>query len=140
MLLGFALPVSGSWATPGNCAEVAATAEELGYASLWTFQRLLSPLEGEGQVLAPPYRSVYDPLAVLAFVAGRTTRARLGVAVVNAPYYAPVVLAKLLTTIDHPRTGASTSGWASGGCRRSSRPSASPPAGAAHGLRTSSAV
>jgi probable F420-dependent oxidoreductase len=42
---------------------------------------------------------------VLAFVAGRTTRARLGVAVVNAPYYAPVVLAKLLTTIDHLSDG-----------------------------------
>lgn len=105
MLLGFALPVSGSWATPANCTEVATRAEELGYASLWTFQRLLSPLDGDGPVLAPSYRSVLDPLAVLAYVAGRTTRARLGVAVVNAPYYAPVVLAKLLTTIDRLSDG-----------------------------------
>ena len=101
MLLGFALPVSGSWATPANCTEVAATAEGLGYASLWAFQRLLSPLHAEAPILDRPYRSVHDPLAMLAYVAARTTRARLGVAVVNVPYYAPVVLAKLLTTIDH---------------------------------------
>lgn len=100
MLLGFALPVSGPWATPENCAEVATTAEELGYASLWTFQRLLSPLEGDEPVLAPQYHSVADPSATLAYVAAVTTRVRLGLAVVNMPYYAPVVLAKLLTTID----------------------------------------
>ena len=100
MLLGFALPVSGSWAAPDNCAHIARRAEELGYASLWTFQRLLSPLDGDTPVLAPQYRSVLDPLAVLAFVAARTATVRLGVAVVNMPYYSPVLLAKQLTTID----------------------------------------
>lgn len=102
MLLGFALPVSGSWATPANCLRIATRAEAAGYTSLWTFQRLLSPV-GAGDVAAldPQYRSVHDPLAVLAYVAGHTTTARLGVAVVNMPYYAPIVLAKQLTTIDH---------------------------------------
>lgn len=102
MQLGVAVPVSGSWATPDNCLEVAARAEELGYRSLWTFQRLLSPVDAAGEEqLAPPYRSVHDPLAVLAYLAGRTRSARLGVAVVNAPFYPPVLLAKALTTIDH---------------------------------------
>lgn len=101
MLLGFALPVSGTWATPANCLHVARRAEELGYSSLWTFQRLLSPLQGDAPVLPPPYRSVHDPLAVLAYVAGHTATVRLGVAVVNMPYYPPLVLAKMLTTIDH---------------------------------------
>ncbi len=100
MLLGFALPVSGSWAVPDNCAYIARRAEELGYSSLWTFQRLLSPLDGDAPVLGPQYRSVLDPLAVLAFVAGQTSTVRLGVAVVNMPYYSPVLLAKELTTID----------------------------------------
>lgn len=44
---------------------------------------------------------MHDPLALLAFLAGRTTSARLGVAVVNLAYYAPLVLAKALTTVDH---------------------------------------
>jgi probable F420-dependent oxidoreductase len=101
MLLGFAAPVSGSWATPANCARVARRAEALGYTSLWTFQRLLSPLEGDAPQLDPQYRRVLDPLTTLAFLAGQTTSVRLGVAVVNMPYYAPVVLAKALTTIDH---------------------------------------
>ena len=101
MDLGFAVPVAGSWATPANMAELAGAAERLGYTSLWTFQRLLSPLDGGAETLDPPYRRVHDPLATLAFLAGRTTTARLGVAVVNAPYYPPLVLAKILTTIDH---------------------------------------
>ena len=41
--LGFGLPVSGSWATPENLTEIARRADELGYASLWSFQRLLHP-------------------------------------------------------------------------------------------------
>ncbi len=105
MLLGFAVPVSGSWATPADCLHVARRAEELGYASLWTFQRLLSPVQGDAPVLDPQYRSVQDPLMTLAYLAGQTTVARLGVAVVNMPYYAPLVLAKLLTTLDHVSGG-----------------------------------
>ena len=105
MLLGFGLPVSGSWATPANWVRIATRAEALGYSSLWTFQRLLSPLEGDAPTLDPQYRSVHDPLAVLAHVAGHTTTVRLGVAVVNMPYYAPIVLAKLLTTLDHASGG-----------------------------------
>ena len=105
MLLGFAVPISGSWATAANSVRVARRAEALGYSSLWTFQRLLLPLEGDVPVLDPPYRSVHDPLITLAHLAGQTTVVRLGVAVVNMPYYAPVVLAKLLTTLDHVSGG-----------------------------------
>jgi probable F420-dependent oxidoreductase len=85
--------------------EIARKAEELGYASLWTFQRLLSPLDADAPVLPPPYHSVHDPLATLAYLAGHTSKARLGVAVVNLPYYTPVVLAKILTTIDQLSDG-----------------------------------
>jgi probable F420-dependent oxidoreductase len=102
MQLGFAVPVSGSWATPDNCAEIALRAEALGYASLWTFQRLLCPVDGDDQpVLPPQYRSVHDPLTTLAYLAALTTTPRLGMAVLNMPFYPPIVLAKMLTTIDH---------------------------------------
>lgn len=105
MQLGFAAPVSGSWATPANCREIARKVEEFGYTSLWTFQRLLSPLDGGTEVLPPAYHRVHDPLATLAYLAGQTARVRLGVAVVNMPYYPPLVLAKILTTIDHLSDG-----------------------------------
>ena len=101
MEIGFALPVSGSWATAENCIEIAESAERLGYCSLWTFQRLLSPVTPEGQQWLPPaYHSVLDPFSVLAFAAARTRRVRLGVAVVNAPFYPAALLAKIVTTID----------------------------------------
>ena len=112
--LGFAVPVSGSWATPANCVAIARSAEQLGYASLWTFQRLMSPLDGDAPLLAPPYHRVHDPLAILAFLAGQTTTVRLGVAVVDVPYYAPIVLAKHLTTIDHLSDGRLDAGLGTG--------------------------
>lgn len=99
MQLGFAVPVSGSWATPDNQVRVAQLAEELGYSSLWTFQRLLYP-EGGGDRWAPVYQSVVDPLVTLGFLAGHTSRIRLGAAVVNAPFYSPLLLAKQLASID----------------------------------------
>ena len=97
MQMGFGIPVSGSWATPDNIREICARAESLGYASLWSFQRTLFP---GGDPIPLPYRSVHDPLAISAYVAAVTERARIGIAIVNLPFYAPIVLAKNLTSID----------------------------------------
>jgi probable F420-dependent oxidoreductase len=101
--MGFAVPLAGSWATPANQVEVAQRAEELGYASLWTFQRLLFPVDREGPDAArwqPVYRSVHDPLITLGYLAGQTTRIRLGVAVLNMPWFSPILLAKQTATLD----------------------------------------
>ena len=104
MQLGFAVPVSGSWATPDAQVELAQRAEELGYASLWTFQRLLYPADPSvcdaPKRWQPVYRSVADPLVTLAFLAGQTHRVRLGVAVLNYPWYSPLLLAKMATSLD----------------------------------------
>ena len=97
MRIGFGLPVSGAWASPQNISHFAARAEQAGYASLWTFQRLLVP---EGSAMEPVYHSVLDPVAALAYAAAVTTRIRLGVAVINAPYVSPGYLAKQAASID----------------------------------------
>jgi probable F420-dependent oxidoreductase len=97
MEMGFGIPVSGSWATPANIREICVRAEELGYSSLWSFQRTLFP---GGDPIPMPYRSVHDPLAISSYVAGFTDRARISIAIVNLPFYAPIVLAKALTSID----------------------------------------
>jgi probable F420-dependent oxidoreductase len=97
MRIGFGAPVSGIWATPDNLASVAASAEAAGYASLWTFQRLIVP---EGSAMDPVYHSVLDPMVALGFLAGATQRIRLGVAVLNMPYLAPSYLAKMAATAD----------------------------------------
>ncbi|GII58828.1 LLM class F420-dependent oxidoreductase [Planotetraspora thailandica] len=96
MKIGFAVPVSGPWATPANMKRVALRAEELGYHGLWTFQRLLHP---DGSTMGPTYRSVQDPTVTLAFLAGITEHIRLGVAVLNLPFYSPALLAKQLATL-----------------------------------------
>jgi probable F420-dependent oxidoreductase len=108
MELGVAVPVAGSWATPDRQVEIAGRAEELGYASLWTFQRLLFPAEEDEAAnprWQPVYRSVHDPLITLAFLAGHTSRARLGVAVLNMPWFSPLLLAKQASTLDHVSGG-----------------------------------
>jgi probable F420-dependent oxidoreductase len=97
LTLGFGLPVSGSWATPGTVAAVARRAEELGYGSLWSFQRVVVPVDED---YGPQYRSVLDPIVALGFAAAVTSRVRLGTAIVNAPFLPPAVLAKQLATVD----------------------------------------
>ncbi|MDQ2815778.1 MAG: TIGR03619 family F420-dependent LLM class oxidoreductase [Actinomycetota bacterium] len=97
MKIGFGAPIAGAWATPGYLSAFAEQAEEAGYASLWTFQRLLVP---EGSDMEPVYRSVLDPLVALGYVAARTSRIRLGVAIINLPFISPAYLAKQATTVD----------------------------------------
>lgn len=97
MQIGFAIPVSGSWATPDNVFHVATRAEELGYSSLWTFQRILSAVDGSWGEM---YRAVNDPMVTLGYSAAITTRIRLGVAVINMPFVSPVLLAKQAATVD----------------------------------------
>jgi probable F420-dependent oxidoreductase len=121
-LLGFGLPVSGSWATPATMVRVARRAEALGYASLWSFQRVLYPDESRnrhGDAARNPaarpsddasYRAVHDPLMPLAYVAGHTTTIRLGTATVCAPFTAPALLAKALTSLDVLSAGRLTVG------------------------------
>src|SRR3989304_6039156 len=107
MKLGFGLPVAGPWATPEHLARVARHAEALGSHSLWVFQRLLYPVTPKDEYYGAPggawpdaFRSVLDPAAALAYVAALTRTIRLGVSVLIMPFYAPVVLAKQLATLD----------------------------------------
>src|SRR5450759_3928788 len=97
MKIGFGAPVSGAWATPQNLADFAIRAEQAGYASLWSFQRLLIP---EGSRMEPVYQSVLDPMSVLSYAAAVTSRIRLGVAVLNLPFVSPAYLAKQAATLD----------------------------------------
>lgn len=130
-VLGFGLPVSGSWATPATMLHIARRAEQLGYASLWTFQRLLYPSAGgPGRLMVdaerdpggrpaddPSYHAVHDAVLPLAFVAGHTTRIGLGTATVCAPFTPPALLAKAMTTLDRLSDGRVTVGVGMGWMR-----------------------
>jgi len=106
MRIGFGLPQLGPFADPESLTKVARRAEELGFSSVWVFDRLLHPLQpkvpyplGDGS-LPDVYRRVLDPVEILTFVAARTERVRLGTSVLNIPWYNPVLLARRLTTLD----------------------------------------
>jgi probable F420-dependent oxidoreductase len=110
--LGFALPHVGPVATPANIALAAREAETIGYRSLWTLERVLTPVvqktpyppAADGR-LNSEYRTVYEPLTVLAHVAGLTTAVRLGVSVINLPFYNPVMLGRQIATLDQLSEG-----------------------------------
>jgi len=104
MRLGFVLPLIGSWAGPEGLTRVATRAEELGLDSVWVTDRSLFPTDPQtpypGGPLAEVYKWALDPLDVLTFVAGQTTRIGLGSSIINLLWYQPVLLARRLTTID----------------------------------------
>jgi len=106
MRLGFGLLQTGKDTGPDNVSRVARRAEELGYDSLWVFDRLLYPVKpqspypaGDGS-LPDLYRRVLDPVETLTFVAAQTNRIALGTSVLNLPWYNPILLARRLTTLD----------------------------------------
>jgi probable F420-dependent oxidoreductase len=101
MELGFAIPDTGSWATPDNQVTIARLAEEHGYHSVWVLQRLLNPLDLGTEM----YRNTPDPMVTLAYLAAVTERVRLGVAVVNLPFYSPALLAQQTATLDRVSRG-----------------------------------
>jgi probable F420-dependent oxidoreductase len=106
MRVGFALPQSGA-GTPELFLEVARRVEALGFDSLWVYDRLLHPVAPRAPYPGTPdgglpdaFRHQWDPLGLLAFVAGHTRRVALGTSVLDIPHYNPVVLARQLTTLD----------------------------------------
>lgn len=107
MKLGFGLPIAGPHATADGIVRVAKRAEELGYHSLWTWERLLAPLKPQTPYIGtadgsyPDYFSrVMDPLEVLTFAAAHTSRIRVGVSVAVMGYYHPLPFARRCATID----------------------------------------
>jgi probable F420-dependent oxidoreductase len=106
MDLGIALPTSGPLAAPGAIVQTAEAAERLGYAAVWTYERLLYALGDIDQGQGPPrplpevYKMVYEPIETLAYVAARTSRVKLGISVLDLPFHVPVMLARRLATLD----------------------------------------
>jgi probable F420-dependent oxidoreductase len=120
MELGVALPTSGALAAPANIARIAQEAERLGYAALWTYERLLRPLAKVAQGDGPPrplpevYGLAYEPLETLSYVAALTDRIKLGTSIINALLHPPVVLARRFATLDQFSGGRVIAGLGQG--------------------------
>jgi probable F420-dependent oxidoreductase len=87
--LGVVLPNSGEHASAPALASIAEAAEELGFDHVWVGETLLVPEEFGGSDTR-----TLDPLACLAFLAGRLERVKLGTTIVRLPLHHPVDLAK----------------------------------------------
>ena len=100
MKIGFFGINTGVFSTREAITQVAKTAEDAGYESLWTGEHvvLVDPQSGSSPV--PPETNMVDTVATLAFLAGITERIKLGSGIILLAQRNPVILAKELAGID----------------------------------------
>jgi len=99
MKIGLTIPdftwPAGPTKMGGTLAQIARTADQAGFESIWVMDHFWQ-IRGNG----PPEHDMLEGYSALAFMAGLTSRARLGTMVTGAVYRYPGVLAKTVTTLD----------------------------------------
>jgi probable F420-dependent oxidoreductase len=105
MEIGCHLPTQGPLATREALLTFAREAEQRDIASLWVSDHVVFPRTATGAYTGgrfphPPDTPYLEPIAVLAAAAVCTTRARIGASVFILGHRHPVVMAKMLTSID----------------------------------------
>jgi probable F420-dependent oxidoreductase len=108
MRFGFALPGRGPLARADVLIKLAEKADALRYSSIFVTDHVVIPVSYDSTYpYAPSGRPTGDwsqgymePLALMSFLAGATSRVRLGTSVLVIPYRNPVVTAKMLATLD----------------------------------------
>jgi probable F420-dependent oxidoreductase len=102
MEIGCHLPTQGPLATREALLTFAREAEQRDIASLWVSDHVVFPRTATGAYPGahPPDTPYLEPIAVLAAAAVCTTRARIGASVFILGHRHPVVMAKMLTSID----------------------------------------
>lgn len=123
MRLGTFVPQNTKFDLSRDLVLAARTVEEIGYDSVWVFERLLVPEDqtgphkfvGYGEGPWPDlYRSVGDPLVALSMAGGATSHIRLGTAVILPPLHVPFRLAKALATLSATTGGRVIAGLGTG--------------------------
>lgn len=95
MKYGISLPNFGRDADKENIVSFALAAEQLGFDSIWVSDHIVIPFSHEGFG-----DTFYEPIVTLSYLASITNRVRLGTSVLILPYKNPVVLAKMIATLD----------------------------------------
>jgi len=100
MKIGLCSVNSGPYTTRATLDSVAEMAEGSGVESVWVSEHpvLADPQQPPSPM--DPADPILDPVATLAFLAGRTSSVRLGSGVIVLPFRNPLVLAKELATVD----------------------------------------
>jgi F420-dependent oxidoreductase-like protein len=76
-------------------ARIGRTADAAGFESIWVMDHFF-----QIGMFGPPEHEMLEGYSTLAFLAGQTSRARLGTMVTGAVYRYPGILAKTVTTLD----------------------------------------
>jgi len=108
---GVSVPNFREVASPRAIRRVAEVAEELGFAAIWTTDHIVLPSQHIRRFGGEPY---YELLTTLSYLAGITSRVRLGTSVVVLPYRHPLLVAKQVATIDQLSDGRLILGVAAG--------------------------
>lgn len=104
--LGICLPHYGKAMEPQGMREFAQAAEALGFDSLWVTDHLIVPKARDMLYK----ENMLDSLSTLSYLAGVTSRIRIGTSVIVLPYRHPVQVAKAIATADQLSGGRVTLG------------------------------
>ncbi|MFC3990729.1 TIGR03619 family F420-dependent LLM class oxidoreductase [Actinoplanes siamensis] len=123
MRLGVTLPQTSRYDLAHDVTEFARVAEEIGFDSLWAYERILAPEDTSGAHglygipdLAWPqsYSHTTDALVTLTLAAAVTSRAELGTGVLVPGLHLPFRLARTLAALDAAAGGRVIAGLGSG--------------------------
>lgn len=95
MKFGICLPIRLSVEAKDN-VEIAKIAEKSGFDSIWVSDHVVMPKNHMGSFS----EVFYDPFMLLANIAAVTSTITLGTSVIILPYRNPVVVAKMIATLD----------------------------------------
>jgi len=138
MEFGFNLPNGGPLARPDTLSLIAARGEQLGFGIFAIPDHIIFPtadihsrypytLDGKYVAGQNEGGDVLEPLAMLAYLAGVTKKARLLLSVLVVPYRHPVLTAKLLSTADLLSNGRVVCGVGVGWMEQEFAPVGAPP-------------
>jgi len=99
--VGIVLPTYRRLASAENITQAAKLSESLGFDSVWVTDHIVVP-SASVEAFGPAF---YEAVAVMAYVAGITSRVEVGAAILIAPYRHPLLLAKMISTIDQLSRG-----------------------------------
>jgi len=102
------IPVNVGVGSVERMLELAVTAEQQGFESVWTFEHVIVPMEyasrypysADGKMGVTPETNFVDPLIALSAIAAATSRLRLGTGVNILPQANPLLLAKQAASLD----------------------------------------
>jgi probable F420-dependent oxidoreductase len=110
-LSSFGLDVGsyGALANPQTILRLGQLAEQAGFASIWLADHVAFPVTFKSKYPYGPQGSfptrlaepLMEPIATMGVLVGNTSRVRIGSAALIMPYRNPVLLSRMLVTLDH---------------------------------------